>query len=125
MSRPNRLQSLTELMADLETGRVSSVEATEACPRSAEAWQPRINAFIRIDGDAAMDAARTADSARRDGDMRPLLGAPLAHKDMFLRKGETSSGAAVSSFPTVSEPFIIGRRRSSSRSCPPFPPEIT
>lgn len=94
MSRPNRLQSLTELMADLETGRVSSVEATEACLRSAEAWQPRINAFIRIDGEAAMDAAKAADSARRDGDKRPLLGAPLAHKDMFLRKGGRASGGS-------------------------------
>lgn len=55
--RPNRLQSLTELMADLEAGRISSVEATEACLRTTEAWQPRINAFIRIDGDKALAAA--------------------------------------------------------------------
>ncbi len=92
--RPNRLQSLTELMADLEAGRISSVEATEACLRTTEAWQPRINAFIRIDGDKALAAAKAADAARKAGDRRPLLGAPLAHKDMFLRKGERSSGGS-------------------------------
>jgi aspartyl-tRNA(Asn)/glutamyl-tRNA(Gln) amidotransferase subunit A len=94
MSRPNRLQSLAELMADMEAGRISSVEATEDMLRRMEAWQPHINAFIRIDGDAAMDAARAADSARANGDTRPLLGAPLAHKDMFMRAGERSSGGS-------------------------------
>lgn len=94
MSRPNRLQSLTELMDDLEEGRISSVEATEACLRSAEAWQPRINAFIRIDGDAALAAAKAADVARKSGDRRPLLGAPLAHKDMFMRRDDSASGGS-------------------------------
>lgn len=94
MNRPNRLQSLTELMADLEAGRISSVEATEACLRSAEAWQPRINAFIRIDGDRALEDAKAADAARQAGDARPLLGAPLAHKDMFMRTGDRASGGS-------------------------------
>lgn len=94
MSRPNRLQSLTELMADLKAGHTSSAEATEASLRRTEAWQGAINAFIRIDGDRAMDAARAADDARSKGDDRPLLGAPLAHKDMFIRKGESASGGS-------------------------------
>lgn len=94
MSRPNRLQSLTELMAELEAGRMSSVEATEACLKSAEAWQPTINAFVAIDEDAAIEAAKAADAARKAGDTRPLLGAPLAHKDMFMRKGGASSGGS-------------------------------
>lgn len=94
MTLPNRLQSLTELMADLEAGRISSVEATEFCLRQTEAWQPTINAFIRVDGDAALDAAKAADAARAAGDRRPLLGAPLAHKDMFLRKGDSATGGS-------------------------------
>ncbi len=94
MNRPNRLQSLTELMADLEAGRISSVEATEFCLRQTEAWQPKINAFIRVDGDAALAAAKAADVARAAGDQRPLLGAPLAHKDMFIRKGQSASGGS-------------------------------
>lgn len=94
MNRPNRLQSLTELMADLESGRMSSVEATEACLRATEAWQPKINAFVSVDGDAALAAAKAADDARKAGDARPLLGAPLAHKDMFMRKGQTASGGS-------------------------------
>ena len=86
MTRPNRLHSLTELMADLEAGRISSVEATEASLKATEDWQPKINAFIRVDGEQALAAAKAADDARANGDTRPLLGAPLANKDMFLRR---------------------------------------
>jgi aspartyl-tRNA(Asn)/glutamyl-tRNA(Gln) amidotransferase subunit A len=94
MTRPNRLHSLTELMADLEAGRISSVEATEASLKATEDWQPKINAFIRVDGEKALEAAKAADAARVNGDTRPLLGAPLANKDMFLRKGDRSSGGS-------------------------------
>ena len=94
MSRPNRLQSLTELMADLEAGRISSVEAAQACLDRTGAWNPHINAFVDIDPDAALADARAADEARAKGDRRPLLGAPLAHKDMFMRKGGRASGGS-------------------------------
>ncbi len=94
MNRPNRLPTLTELMADLEAGRISSVEATVACLKTTAEWQPRINAFIRVDEDAAMAAAKAADAARAKGDRRPLLGAPLAHKDMFMRRGDRASGGS-------------------------------
>jgi len=94
MNRPNHLRSLTELMADLESGAISSVEATELCLRRTEAWQPHINSFIHIDGGAALEAAKAADAARAKGDARPLLGAPLAHKDMFAREGDRASGGS-------------------------------
>lgn len=94
MNRPNRLQSLTELMAEMEAGRISSVEATEDTLRRMETWQPHINAFIRMDGDAAISAAKAADTARAKGEKQPLLGAPLAHKDMFMRTGEHVSGGS-------------------------------
>ena len=94
MTRPNRLQSLHELMMEMEAGHISSLEATEDMLQRMEAWQPHINAFIRMDGDAAIKAAKVADTARAKGDKRPLLGAPLALKDMFMRVGERSSGGS-------------------------------
>ena len=50
MTRPNRLQSLHELMTEMEAGHISSLEATEDMLQRMEAWQPHINAFIRMDG---------------------------------------------------------------------------
>jgi len=118
MSRANRLPSLVELMADLEAGRMSSVEATELCLQRTEAWQPAINAFIRIEGDRALAAAKAADEARAaggGGDTFPLLGAPLAHKDMFLRAGEKSSGGSAILGDIVGEDdaTVIARLRNA------------
>jgi aspartyl-tRNA(Asn)/glutamyl-tRNA(Gln) amidotransferase subunit A len=58
----------------------------------ANAVQPRLNAFLRIDTDLALDAARLADQDLVRGHVRgPLHGVPMAHKDMYYRKGVASS----------------------------------
>ena len=54
--------------------------------------QPVVNAFIGLDGDAAMDAARAADETLSNGgDVPPLHGVPMAHKDLLYRKGRIST----------------------------------
>jgi aspartyl-tRNA(Asn)/glutamyl-tRNA(Gln) amidotransferase subunit A len=78
-------------MQALAAGRVSRRELVAASLERIGRWQPRINAFLRLDA----DAART-EAARRDGlpaaDPRPALdGALLAHKDMFERAGRVAT----------------------------------
>ncbi len=51
----------------------------EACRERIARWQPRINAFIRIE------------DKPRGGGGGPLAGVPLAHKDMFYRTGQVSN----------------------------------
>src|SRR6185295_5665782 len=52
-------------------------------------WQPKINAFARVEVEDAMKAARAADRALANGKIRgPLHGVPLAHKDMYYVKGK-------------------------------------
>jgi aspartyl-tRNA(Asn)/glutamyl-tRNA(Gln) amidotransferase subunit A len=54
--------------------------------------QPKLNAFLRIDTALALDAARLADRNLARGHLRgPLHGVPMAHKDMYYRKGIASS----------------------------------
>jgi len=62
-------------------GQVSApVEfSVEACRERIARWQPRINAFIRIE------------DTPRGGGTGPLAGLPLAHKDMFYRAGQVSN----------------------------------
>jgi aspartyl-tRNA(Asn)/glutamyl-tRNA(Gln) amidotransferase subunit A len=54
-----------------------------------ERWQPALNAFVRIEKDEALAAAKAADRVLARGKLRgPLHGVPLAHKDMYYSKGK-------------------------------------
>jgi aspartyl-tRNA(Asn)/glutamyl-tRNA(Gln) amidotransferase subunit A len=84
--------SLIEAAERIRSREVSAQELTAASLARAEALQPVINAFIRIDAEAAMQAAELADREIAAGRYRGVLhGIPLAHKDMFYRAGEITS----------------------------------
>ncbi len=79
--------SLKDIAAALRAKTVSAVElATESLARI-EAGNAAINAFITIDRDGALTAAKTADARIAAGDAGPLVGIPLAHKDLFCTEG--------------------------------------
>lgn len=50
-----------------------------------------LNAFITIDGDAVLEAAKNADKARSAGAEGPLLGVPIGVKDSYLTRGLPTS----------------------------------
>jgi aspartyl-tRNA(Asn)/glutamyl-tRNA(Gln) amidotransferase subunit A len=89
------LWSLSEIADAIAAGRTTSVEATEACLARIEVWQPRTNAFLRLYRDKALQQARAMDAELAAGKRRgPLHGVPMAHKDMYYRKGELSTGGS-------------------------------
>ncbi|MEQ9449072.1 MAG: amidase, partial [Rhodospirillaceae bacterium] len=80
--------SLTEVADAIRSKKVSAVEATQACIAQAEKWQPKINAYVSFDPDGALEQAKQADADLAAGNVRGSLhGVPLAHKDLFYRKG--------------------------------------
>jgi aspartyl-tRNA(Asn)/glutamyl-tRNA(Gln) amidotransferase subunit A len=84
--------SAAGVAAALRAGKVSAVRVMEATLARAHAVQPGLNAFLRIDAEAALDAARAADRDLARGALRgPLHGVPMAHKDMYYRAGVASS----------------------------------
>ena len=87
----------TELSAQLKTHQASSVEATQACLKRIEAVEPKVKAFIRVDGARALAKAKESDARRAKGEARgPLDGVPMALKDIFCTKGwETSCGSKI------------------------------
>jgi aspartyl-tRNA(Asn)/glutamyl-tRNA(Gln) amidotransferase subunit A len=89
------LLDLSEAAARVASGAASSEALTAACLDRAKAWQESRNCFIRIDAQAAMEAARECDRELARSHRRgPLHGVPLAHKDMFYRAGKVSTGGS-------------------------------
>jgi aspartyl-tRNA(Asn)/glutamyl-tRNA(Gln) amidotransferase subunit A len=84
--------SCVELAAAVRERRTSCVAAMEAVLERARAVQPKLNCFLRIDEDAALAAAHLADREIARGYVRgPLHGVPMAHKDMYYRRGVVST----------------------------------
>ena len=84
--------SLVDAAAAVAAGAVSSVELTRAALARADTLQPKLNCFIHMRHERALEAAAKADAERAAGAaLGPLHGVPLAHKDMFYRADELST----------------------------------
>ncbi len=89
------LRDLSEVADAIAAGRITSVQATEACLARIEEWQPRTNAFLGLYRCKALAQARVLDQELAAGKRRgPLHGVPMAHKDMYYRAGELSTGGS-------------------------------
>ncbi len=74
----------------------SAVELTDAHLAAVDALNPRLNALITVMAETAREGAATADAALAAGDTRPLLGLPLAIKDLFCTAGtRTTAGSRI------------------------------
>ena len=89
MSAEPALLSLNAVARAIAQKRFSSREVTQSCLDRIAQWQPRLNAFMAIEADAALAAADAADAASAKGKISgPLHGVPLAHKDMYYEAGK-------------------------------------
>jgi aspartyl-tRNA(Asn)/glutamyl-tRNA(Gln) amidotransferase subunit A len=104
MTHPTRLHA-HELAAQLRAGELTSREATIAALAAAERQNRALNAWLTIDRERALAEADAADvrlaAARRDGSaaldaLHPLLGVPVALKDLVsVRGGQCTAGSRI------------------------------
>ena len=79
--------SLKALSAALSAKQVSAVELATLFLDRIEKLNPAINAFVTVDRAKTLAQAAEADARRAAGETGPLLGIPLAHKDIFCTEG--------------------------------------
>ena len=74
--------TIRELGKRYRARQLSPVEVTRAMLARIEKLDPALNAFVTLTADRALADARAAEEYLRRGDDRPLLGIPVAHKDI-------------------------------------------
>lgn len=74
----------------------SPVETVQQMLRRIEALNPRLNAFLTITADLALEQARAAERRLAASDAHPLLGVPYSLKDLYATAGvRTTAGSRV------------------------------
>ena len=86
--------TIAELGARYRKRDLSPVEVTQALLARIEKLDPILHAFVTLTADSALAEARSAEEALRRGDARPLLGIPVAHKDIYLTRGVRTTGGS-------------------------------
>ena len=85
----------TQLSKLIESKEVSPVEATEAYLDRIQEVDPKLNSYITITGEQALEAARQAEQEIATGMYRgPLHGVPVAVKDQFNTAGILTTGGS-------------------------------
>ncbi len=87
--------SLTEAASLIRDRKLSSLELTGACLDRIEKLNPKLNAFITVTADTAIEQARGADAELAAGNWRgPLHGIPIALKDLIDVAGVRTTAAS-------------------------------
>ncbi len=102
-------RSATDLLAGYARRDFSPVEVTEEILTRIERLDDRLNAFVTVTGDLALEQARRSEQAWLHGDPGPLEGVPISIKDLTPTKGiRTTRGSLLWSnwVPDYDPPFV-------------------
>jgi aspartyl-tRNA(Asn)/glutamyl-tRNA(Gln) amidotransferase subunit A len=84
-----------EIAAAVASGEASAVEVAQAHLDRIAAVDGALHAYLRVDTDGALDAARRVDKQRANGEpLGPLAGVPLAMKDVVVTKDLTTTAGS-------------------------------
>jgi len=79
------MPSVIEAARRIRTGECTAEQLTHECLAAVERANGALNAFVHLDGEAALTAARAVDAAVRSGsgqELGPLAGVPFGVKDL-------------------------------------------
>lgn len=108
--------SLTALAAGVRAGTFSSRDVVEACLRRIEALDPKLNAFLSVEAEAALAEAEACDRDFAAGRPRgPLHGLPVAIKDIIDVAGKATTGHSRVTITDCAreDAFVVQRLRAA------------
>ena len=109
------MRTIAEIRHALATRAISSVELAEQALTRVTRSQPALNAFITVDRDGAIAAARAADAALAHENASALAGIPIAHKDVFMTAAmrTTCGSRMLANFVAPYDAHVVARLREA------------
>jgi aspartyl-tRNA(Asn)/glutamyl-tRNA(Gln) amidotransferase subunit A len=111
MSAPEIHQmGVAELAAALADKQVSSVEAAQHLLARAQ-QHAHLGAYLAFNEELTLTQAQAADARLADGERTPLLGVPLAHKDIFVTQGfaTTAGSKMLAAYQSPFDATVVSR----------------
>src|SRR3954451_16061069 len=107
--------TISEASARLRRREFSAKELAAACLDQIDKVDSRIHAFLSYDRDDALSQAEAADKALTQSHSKPLLGIPVAIKDVIAVKGQPLNCASkiLKNFRSVYDATVIERLRAA------------
>ncbi|MEN9316773.1 MAG: Asp-tRNA(Asn)/Glu-tRNA(Gln) amidotransferase subunit GatA [Pseudomonadota bacterium] len=109
--------SLRGLSQGLRSRAFSAVELADAF--LARIAASPLNAFIDVQPELTRAEAREADRRRAAGEQSPLLGVPVAHKDIFVTRGwrSTAGSRMLADYVSPFDATVVERLRAAGAVC--------
>lgn len=107
--------TIGQALALLARGETTSVALTEALLTRIQALDGQLRAFLRVTPELALAQAHDADARRHADETAPLLGVPLAIKDVICTAGiETTAGSRIlKGYVPVYDATVVQRLRTA------------
>lgn len=86
--------TITQIVKDLADKTYSSEEIVQTFLARIQKEDKQLNSFITVTAEQALAEAKIADTRRAQGETAPLLGVPIAHKDIFCTAGVRTTCAS-------------------------------
>jgi len=114
MSDLNKL-TISELSEMLAAGECTSVDIVNDLLASIDATDGKVGAYLTLDREAALAQAKAADESRAAGKNLPMLGIPVAIKDLLNVKGQpcTCSSKILEGYIAPYDATVISKLREA------------
>lgn len=107
--------TIKQALNGLAKKEFSSVDLTQACLNRINSVEEKINAFVTVTRNEALEEAKKADEMRKNGEDLPLLGIPFSIKDNFCTKGirTTASSKVLDDFIPPYDATVVKRLKDA------------
>lgn len=107
--------TIDELSKKMAAGACTAVDIVTDVLASIDATDGKVGAYLTLDRASALEQARAADAARAAGKTNPMLGIPVAIKDLLNVKGQpcTCSSKILEGYTAPYDATVIAKLREA------------